>query len=171
MEFQELIKNRYAVRAYQSRAIAQEVLDRVLDAFVLAPTAANKQPIGLIVVETEGNEEALRRVYRQDWFAKQPPYVLVACATPETAWVRRDDGKNYADVDVAIAMDHLVLAATAEGLGTCWIGAFDPVAAQEVLGLPEGVEPVAMTPLGYPADTPKPKLRQKAEKLIHYGQW
>jgi len=83
----------------------------------------------------------------------------------------RRDGKSYADVDVAIAMDHLILAATNEGLGTCWIGAFDPVAAREVLGLPEGVEPVAFSPLGYPADMPGPKRRKRLEQIVHQERW
>ena len=170
MEFNELIRARYSVRAYQGRDIPEDALQRVLDAFVLAPTAANKQPFGLVVVKTEGKEEALRRVYRAGWFAEQPPYVLCACAKPDAAWTRRD-GKNYADVDVAIAMDHLILAATNEGLGTCWIGAFDPVAAKEVLGLPEGIEPVVMTPLGYPTDATRPKLRQHKGDLVHENKW
>jgi len=72
---------------------------------------------------------------------------------------------------VAIAMDHLILAATNEGLGTCWIGAFDPDAAREVLGLPEGVEPVAFSPLGYPADTPGPKRRKGLDQIVHQERW
>jgi len=121
-------------------------------------------------MQTRGHEAQLRRVYAADWFASQPPYVVVGCTIPETAWTRRD-GHNYADVDLAIAFDHLVLAATAEGLGTCWVGAFDPQAAREVFQLPDGVEPVVMSPLGYPADTPRPKLRKKFEQLIHEGRW
>ena len=170
MEFAEVIRNRYAVRAYQSRLVDEEALQRVLEAFALAPTAANRQPFGLIVARTEGRSADLRRVYKADWFAAQPPLVVVACAVPERAWVR-GDGKNYADVDVAIAMDHLTLAAANEGLGTCWIGAFDPQAAREVFGLPEGVEPVVMTPLGYPADAPRPKLRKKLDQLVHMDKW
>jgi nitroreductase len=81
------------------------------------------------------------------------------------------DGKNYNDVDVAIALDHLILAAADIGLGTCWIAAFDPAAAREVLNLPDGVEPVAFTPLGYPADTPRPKSRKPLESLLRYERW
>ena len=77
--------------------------------------------------------------------------IICGCAIPNKAWVR-SDGKNYSDVDVAIAMDHLVLAATDVGLGSCWIAAFDPASAREVLGLPDSVEPIAFTPLGYAAD-------------------
>jgi len=169
MEFAELIRRRYSVRAYQRREIPEEVLQRVLEAFILAPTAANRQPFGLVVIRTAGREAELRRVYPAEWFV-QAPVVVCACGLPEKAWKRRD-GKNYCDVDVAIAMDHLILAATDEGLGTCWVGAFDPEAARQVLGLPQGVEPIAFTPLGYPADAPGKKLRKKTEELIHHERW
>jgi nitroreductase len=170
MEFGELIRKRYSVRAYQNRSLPDDVLQRVLEAFVLAPTAANRQPLALVAVHTAGRQEELRRIYGSDWFAAQAPVIVCACGVPAQGWTRRD-GKNYTDVDVTIAMDHLILAATAEGLGTCWIGAFDPVAAREVLGLPAGVEPVALTPLGYPADSPQPKRRKKLEQLVHYERW
>lgn len=170
MQFTELIRRRYSVRSYHGTPIPGEVLERVLDAFVIAPTAANRQPFGLIVIDTQGREQELRRVYDAEWFANEPPVIVCACSIPQVAW-RRRDGKDYADVDVAIAMDHLILAATDEGLGTCWIGAFDPVAARDVFGLPDGVEPIAMTPLGYPADTAPAKLRKPKEELIHRGRW
>ena len=170
MEFTDLIRERYSVRAYQTREVSDDVLQRVLDAFVLAPTAANRQPFGLVVIRTAGREQELRRIYGNDWFASQPPYVAGVCTTPEAAWTRRD-GKNYSDVDATIAFDHLILAAANEGLGTCWIGAFDPDAARDVLGLPEGVEPVAFTPLGYPADSPRPKRRKGLDQLVHRERW
>lgn len=170
MEMREAIRNRYSVRAYQAKAIPDDVLQEVLEAFVLAPTAANRQPIGLVVVKTEGREEELERVYRPGWFCRQPPLIACVCSEPGAGWFRGDE-KPYADVDATIAMDHLILAATAQGLGTCWIGAFDPDAAREVFGLPDGVEPLAMTPLGYPADTPRKKLRKSMDQLVHYGRW
>jgi len=170
VEYSQVITERYSVRAYKDRDIEPNKLERILEAFTAAPTAANRQPIALIVVKTEGREQELKRIYRADWFASQPPYVLVGCTIPEKAWVRQD-GHNYADVDLAIAFDHLVLAATAEGLGTCWIGAFDKEAAKEVLGLPEGVEALVMTPLGYPADAKRPRLRKKVEQLVHRERW
>jgi nitroreductase len=89
---------------------------------------------------------------------------------PGENWARRD-GKNYNDVDVAIVMDHLILSAADRGLGTCWIGAFDPDEARVVLGLPEGVEPMAFTPLGYPADQPRPKVRKTVSELVRYERW
>jgi nitroreductase len=170
MEFSDLVRNRYSARAYSGRDIDPDVLNRVLEAFVLAPTAANRQPIGLVVIETAGREDELRRIYNAEWFSSQPPIVLAACLITDRCWTR-SDGKAYGDVDVSIAMDHLVLAATNEGLGTCWIGAFDAVAAREILELPENVEPIVFTPLGYPSDSPRPKLRKPMDQLVHYGRW
>lgn len=169
MEFSELIRNRYSVRAYKPDPVEDEKLQYVLEAARLAPTAANRQPFQLIVVHTAGREEELGRIYGAPWFV-QAPLVVCICGVPGQGWVRAD-GKNYTDVDVAIVMDHLILAATDVGLGTCWIGAFDPRAARQVLGLPDDVEPIAFTPLGYPADQPKPKKRKELSALVRYERW
>lgn len=169
MEFSELIAKRYSVRAYKPDPVPDDVLQKVLEAARLAPTAANRQPFQLIVIHTQGREAELRRIYNRDWFVSAP-LVICACGIPARGWVR-SDGKNYTDVDVAIVMDHLVLAATEAGLGTCWVAAFDPAAAREVLGLPEGVEPIAFTPLGYPADRPGPKERRPLSELVQYERW
>jgi len=166
MDFSELIKTRYSVRAYRPDPVEEEKLQQVLEAARLAPTAANRQPFQLIVIRTAGREEELKRIYNTNWFV-QAPLLICACGVPAQGWVRRD-GKSYLDVDVAIAMDHLILAATELGLGTCWIAAFDPVAAREVLNLPEDVEPILFTPLGYPADQPKPKKRKPLSELVRY---
>ena len=159
MEFFELIRARYSVRAYKPDPVEEEKLRRVLEAARLAPTAANHQPFQLIVIHTAGCEPELRRIYPRPWFT-QAPLIVCICGVPADGWVRVD-GKNYTDVDAAIAMDHLVLAATDLGLGTCWIAAFNPAAAREVLGLPEGLEPVILTPLGYAADGSKPKAKER----------
>jgi nitroreductase len=169
MEFRELIEKRYSVRAYRSDPVEEEKLEQVLEAARLAPTAANRQPFQLIVIHTAGREAELQRVYGKDWFV-QAPLVICACGVQAQGWVRRD-GKSYVDVDVAIVMDHLILAAADLGLGTCWIGAFDPDAAREVLGLPDGVEPIAFTPLGYPADEPRAKKRKGMEELVRQERW
>jgi nitroreductase len=169
MDFKELIKKRYSVRAYRSDPVEDEKLEQVLDAARLAPTASNLQPFQFIVIHTTGRETEMSRIYKAAWFRKAP-VVICACAVPSQAWSRMDD-KNYSEVDVTIAMDHLILAATELGLGTCWIAAFDPAAARDVLGLPEGAEPVAFTPLGYPADEPKAKQRKPLSKLVRYERW
>jgi nitroreductase len=166
MEFSELIHLRYSVRAYKADPVEEDKLNQVLEAARLAPTAANRQSFQIIVVRTAGREDELRRIYPRDWFAKAP-LVICACGIPAQTWVRRD-GKNYSDVDVAIALDHLILAAANLGLGTCWIAAFDPAAARKILQLPEGIEPIAFTPLGYPADSPRPKQRKPLADLVRY---
>ena len=169
MGFLELAEKRYSVRAYKPDLVEDEKLRQVLEAMRLAPTAANRQPFQVIVIHTAGREEELRRIYNRHWFV-QAPIVICACGIPEQAWVSRDS-KSYCDVDVSIAMDHLILAATDLGLGTCWIGAFDPTAVREALGLPEDVEPITFTPLGYPNDEPRPKKRKPLAELIRYERW
>lgn len=169
MEFSELIKERYSVRSYKPDPVEEEKLQQVLEAARLAPTAANRQPFRLIVIPTAGREADLHRIYGRKWFA-QAPLIICACAIPAEGWVR-GDGKSYTDVDVAIAMDHLILAATDLGLGTCWIAAFDAAAAREVLELPDGVEPVIFTPLGYPAQQPGSKDRKPVSQLVLYEKW
>jgi len=169
MKFRELIEARYSVRAYKPDPVEDEKLQQVLEAARLAPTAVNRQPFQLIVIHTKGREEELNRIYGRDWFV-HPPLVICICGVPALAWSRMD-GMNYYAVDVTIAMDHLILAATELGLGTCWIGAFDPAAAREVLGLPAEAEPIAFTPLGYPADEPRDKKRKELSALVCYEHW
>ncbi|MBI2304858.1 MAG: nitroreductase family protein [Chloroflexi bacterium] len=169
MSFPELINRRHSVRSYKPDDVEPEKLLAVLEAAQLAPTAANRQPFQFIVTRTTGRESELRRIYDRQWFV-QAPMVICACTVPAQAWVRRD-GKSYADVDVAIAMDHLILAATELGLGTCWVAGFDPAAAKQVLGIPEDAEPVAFTPLGYPSDEPRPKRRKSLNDIVRYEQW
>ena len=169
MGFQELVRKRYSVRSYKPDAVEESKLQQVLEAARLAPTAANRQPFRLIVIHTAGKEADLRRIYDKAWFA-EAPVVICACGVKEETYVR-PGGRSYLDVDVAIAMDHLIMAAADLGLGTCWIGAFDPVAAREVLGIPESVEPIVFTPLGYPGDELGPKKRRPMEELVRYERW
>ena len=169
MEFLDLIRKRYSVRDYEARPVEEEKVQQVLEAGRLAPTAANRQPFQILVVTTAGREAELQRIYHRDWFVRAP-LLLCVCAIPAEGWTRVD-GKIYTDVDAAIAMDHMILAATDLGLGTCWVAAFDPGAAREVLGLPEGVEPVAFTPLGYAADQPRPKQRKDLSDLVRHERW
>ncbi|MFC2033881.1 nitroreductase family protein [Chloroflexota bacterium] len=169
MGFLELTKKRYSVRAYKSIPVEDEKLQQILEAARLAPTAANRQPFQLIVVHTKGKEDKLKRIYHASWFV-QAPVLICACGIPSQSWVRKD-GRSYCYVDVAIVMDHLTLAAADLGLGTCWIGAFDSVAARQVLGIPDDIEPIVVTPLGYPDAEPKPKERKSIDELVRYEHW
>ena len=122
------------------------------------------------VVKTAGREEELGRIYGAGWFV-DAPYVLCVCGLPGAAWTRRQDSKCYVDVDAAIVMDHIVMQATELGLGTCWIAAFNPDAARKVLNLPDDVQPLLFTPLGYPDDEPRPKTRKSLGDLVKYERW
>ena len=170
MSFLDLVKQRYSVRAYKSDPVEDEKLQQVLEAVRWAPSACNRQPYQLIVIDTAEQAEGLQQIYHRGWFYSQAPLVIAICGLTQEAW-RRRDGHNYQYVDAAIAMDHLILAATELGLGTCWVAAFDVQAARDVLGLPLNVEPVAFTPLGYPADEPRPKDRKPLDELVRYKRW
>ncbi len=167
MEYSTLVRERYSCRAYRRDKIPSNCLDAVLEAARLAPTACNRQPFRLLVLDTDQHQTALRRIYPEAWFV-QAPLVLGIVAMLDEAWSRRDK-VNYAMVDATIAFDHLILAATDQGLGTCWVAAFDPKATREVLNLPSRVEPVAFTPLGWPADNPGTKKRQSIRQLVRFG--
>ena len=158
--FLDLAEKRRSVRAYKPEPVPEELLQQVLEAGRLAPSACNKQPWRFIVVRSETGRRALGAAYAREWFWKAP-LVIAVCILPKEAWTRSHDGKNYAMADGALAMDHLQLAAAELGLGTCWIGAFDPAAAREILGLPDGVEIVGMTPLGFPDVETNPRVRSR----------
>ncbi len=142
------------------------IIDQVLEASRLAPTAANRQSFKIFVIKTASFKDELKKIYPREWFV-QAPYVIGICGIPERNWIRRD-GKNYVDVDSAIVMDHIILSVTDLGLGTCWIGAFDPDAARNFLNLSQDLEPIAFTPIGYPADEPGTKKRKPIAELVHY---
>jgi len=169
MEFSELIRKRYSVRAYRPTPVEDEKLQAILEAARLAPTAANRQAFQIIVIHTAGREAELKRIYKADFFT-QAPIILAAIGVPAKNWVRRD-GQNYNYLDIGIVMDHVILAAADQGLGTCWVGAFDPAEARRVLGLPDDVEPIAFTPVGYAADQPQPKLRRPLTELVRLERW
>jgi len=167
MDFKQLAESRYSTRAYETREVEQAKLDQVLEAARLAPTAANRQAFRIIVVTDPELRAHMKDAYHREWFYTAP-VIIVACSIPGRSWVRAD-GKNYSDVDVAIVVDHLILQATDLGLGTCWIADFDAHAVKEILDLPEGVEPVALTPLGYPADRGRSKKRKTMYDLVSWN--
>lgn len=166
MDFYETVESRRSVRAYRADPVEEDKLERILEAARLAPSAANRQPVHFYVVTDAALRERLREAYSQDWFV-QAPVIICACHRESEAWCR-SDGKSYADVDLTIAMEHLILAATAEGLGTCWIGAFKPAPLRKILGIPPELEPVAMTPLGYPDEEPSPRPRKALDEIVEF---
>jgi nitroreductase len=175
MDIYKIISTRRSIRKYKSALVEEEKLNRILEAARIAPSAGNRQPWHFIVIKDGEVKKQLKEaeVYlspkERDWFYTAPVIICV-CGESSKSWIRKD-GKDYRDVDVAISFDHLILAATAEGLGSCWIGAFDPIAAKKVLGIPEGIEPVAFTPLGYPDEAPLAKERKSIDEIIRWNKW
>ena len=167
MEFLELVNNRYSVRAYKSIPVEEDKLKQILEAARLAPTGANRQSFQLIVIHTADREDELRLIYDKPWFV-QAPVIICACATTIEGRPFREGGSYR---DVAIVMDHLILAATSLGLGTCWIGAFDPTTVRDILGLPEEARPIVFATIGYSNDQPGPKKRKPINELIRYEHW
>ena len=167
MDFIELVKKRYSVRAYKSTAIEDEKLKYILETARMAPTGSNQQAFQLIVAHTKGREEELRPIYDKDWFV-QAPIIICACATTSQGQAY-NEGRSYRNV--GIVMDHLILAATNLGLGTCWVGAFNPKAAREILGLPKEANPIVFATVGYSDDEPRPKVRKSIDELVRYEHW
>lgn len=173
MDVRTAIKTRRSVRNYAARPLPDDVLARLTAALRAAPSACNLQPWHFIFVHDEDLRRALAQAsFKQSWMA-EAPVIVVACGLPEQAYKHMGGHGNSADIDVAIAVDHLTLAAVAEGLGTCWIGAFDPAAARDILGLPDGVEIVGMTPLGVPdiEPNPRPRSRRPLGETVMKERW
>jgi len=163
MDLWEAIRTRRSIRAYKPDPVPRALVEKVLEAARLAPSAANRQPWHFFVVADAGRRAALREAYGKEWFYTAP-VIIAACARPGAGW-KRADGASYAAVDVAIAFDHLTLAARAEGLGTCWIGAFEPAELRRILELPAELEPVALTPLGFPAEDGRFNARKPLDEI------
>ncbi len=169
MNFIDLVKKRYSVRAYKPDPIEKEKLLTVLEAARLAPTASNRQPFQIIVVHTNRKKKKLLSICSRDWFV-DAPIVICICGIKEKAWVRKD-GRQYLEVDIGIVMDYITLAAADMELGTCFIAAFDLANARKVLSIPDDIEPILFTPLGYPDELPGIKKRKKLKELVRYEHW
>lgn len=173
MNFSEVCRKRRSVRTYLSKEVPEDLVRQVLDDAHWAPSACNKQPWRVIMVTSPERRRALGTAYALEWFWKAP-VILAVCVLPDRAYVRPYDGQNYAWVDGAILMDHITLAAADKGLGTCWIAAFEAATARQILDLPDGVELVAMTPLGWPDETIPPRgerIRQPLTDMVMKETW
>ena len=164
MNFLELVKQRYSCRAYKSLGVEKEKLEYILECVRLAPSAVNKQPWCFRIVSKEEDKVRLQQCYNRDWFKTAPMYV-VASVLHDEEWVR-SDGKHHGDIDIAIAVEHLCLAATEQGLATCWVCNFDAVLCKELFNLSDNEEPAVLIPLGYAADEVKPKNRKPIETIV-----
>jgi nitroreductase len=168
LELFDAIKNRRSIRKYKETAVEKEKLMKVLQGARLAQSAANRQPYGFVVVKDKDTIKKLSSVAYQDWIA---PIMIVVCVNPKLSWIRKDN-EEFWKVDAGLAMQNLSLVAFSEGLGTCWIAAFDEEKAKAVLGIEKPIRVVAMTPLGY-ADEKKGPItnRKPIDELVHYEKW
>ena len=170
MNVLEAIKNRRSVRAYADRPLPREVFQKLCDALRFAPSACNYQPWQFILVQDPDLREQVAQACKKQMWMAQAPLIVVACGFPEQAYKGMGGSKNSVEIDLAIALDHLSLVAVSEGLGTCWIGAFDEQSVSQLLNIPAGQYPVALMPVGYPKseglNTPVNDTQRKTSREI-----
>ena len=170
MTVMEAIKTRKSVRAFEKKPVEEEKLGSVLEAARLAPSASNRQEWRFVVVKDEGLRAKLAKAANDQAFVGEAPVVIAACA--ETDAHVMSCGQECYPINLAIAIDHMTLAAVELGLGTCWIGAFSEAEVKKVLGIPDEIRVVELLPLGYPADpAPKDKNRRALDEIIHWEKW
>ena len=164
--FATLAQERHSVRAYKPIPVEDEKMTYIMECVRLSPSAVNRQPWKFYLLSSPQARTGIQRCYDRPWFQQAPVYVL-CCADHEASWHRPCDGKDHADIDVAIATEHLCLAAAECGLGTCWVCNFDAALCRELFRLPASFEPVAIVPVGYPAEeTPKPRQRKTLDEIM-----
>ncbi len=182
MSILEIIKNRHSIRKYSEKPVEEQKIIELMTAVQHAPSWRNRQCWRLIIIKDPSIRAQVIRctgAYNQAWLSTAP-IIIVACGDPELSGFRND--QYYYLVDVAIALEHLVLTAVDLGLGTCWIGAYDESKIKKNLAIPENIRIVALTPLGYPAKNEglfgkivkrvtKSKKRKSIEKIFFYDQW
>jgi nitroreductase len=166
MSFLDLVKNRFSARSFTDKIVEKEKIDLILEVARLAPSAVNLQPWKFFVVSDKLMLSKLAETYSREWF-KTAPLCIVACGNHSESW-KRFDGKDHCDIDVAIAVEHIVLAAEELGLGACWVCNFDVKKCSEFLNLSEFLEPVAMIPIGYTNAIVKEKKRKAVDEIVEY---
>ncbi len=164
MEFYNVIRKRRSIRKYLPDLVPDEVMQRILEAVKAAPTACNRQPFEFLLVQSDQARDTVCECYSVPWL-REAPLIAVALGNRSQAW-QRLDGTSAHTIDVAIAMEHFVLAAAAEGLGTCWVCAFDQSRLHRALELDQDWDVVALTPIGYPAETPGDVSRKPINELF-----
>lgn len=169
MDFISIAKQRYSVRKYSGKKVEPEKLEKILEAAHVAPTAANRQPIRLIAVQSE---EALAKVGNAaDIYGA--PLAIIICADHNRAWTRPYDKKQTVDIDASILTDHMMLQATELGLGSVWICYFKPDVLKKDFSLPDNLEPVNILAIGYADEEPASpdrhdKMRIPVSQLVSY---
>jgi nitroreductase len=165
MEYTELIRTRESIRNYDpNRPVPKEILEKILDAGRLAPSACNNQPWKFLMISSSAILEKVKACYNRAWF-KDAPHILLILGIRDRAWNRSYDGYNSIETDIAIAMTHIILAAENEGVGACWIMAYNPTLLKEALNPDENQLIFGITPLGYPKPGFQKTLMKKRKTL------
>ncbi len=172
MSIDNLFRERKSVRSFSNKEIDRETILELLNAAQIAPSAVNYQPWLFFVCSSNDVKDKIFESYPRKWFENAPLYI-VACFDKSESWKRAADKKDHGDIDVAIAVTHLILKATELGLGTCWVCNFDANALIHALDLDKTIEPVAIIPIGYPSDkvseeTQQPKKRKLVEEFTKW---
>jgi len=168
MDLMQAIRARRSIRDYLDRPVEEEKLLAVLEAGRLAPSARNMQDWRFIVVKNASMRHRLAVAARDQKFVGQAPVVIAACGTSDLVMTC---GQPAYPIDVAIALDHMTLAAASLGLGTCWIGAFYEDKVKEILGVPPEVRVVALLPPGYLAEETAPRPRKNLDDIVAWEHW
>jgi nitroreductase len=171
LDVMEAVRTRRSIRRYQRRPVPEDVLRQVLNSARLAPSANNSQPWRIVVVRDDETKAKLATASHGQKFMATAPLVLVACGVPDEAFEFAGGYMSSHVIDVSIALDHLTLAAHSLGLGTCWIAWFDEDKVRRLLGIPEDVRVVAMTPVGYPDEAPERTPRRNLEELVMFDRY
>jgi nitroreductase len=170
MEFNAVIENRYSCRDYKPEVPTNELLESLIEKALLAPSAVNKQPYHVLILNSEPALEKVRKTYSRPWFVSAPVVLLVS-AIQSQGWVR-SDGTNHALIDTTIFIDHLTLVASSLKLATCWVCNFEVNRLKQLFDFPEGFEPIALVPIGYPATDEIPFKKRKAlNQIITYNNF
>lgn len=165
MNLLALAKSRYSVRGYDSQPVSAEDLQYILECVRMAPSACNRQPWQFLVCQSEASLQKVRQCYPRDWF-NTAPAVIICCINHEEEWVRPSDNHTHGIVDISIAAEHLCLAATERGLGTCWVCNFDVQKCAELFNLPANLEPAVLIPLGKASTDTAEKKRKALEEIV-----
>ncbi len=170
MDVFEAIKKRRSVRTYLDKPIEEEKLNTVLEAGRLAPSASNRQEWRFVIVRDGEVRRKLGEAANGQSFVGKAPVVIVACAVTDEHVM--SCGQLCYPIDVAIALDHISLVAVEQGLGTCWIGAFNEGKVKEILGIPAEVRVVGLMPIGYPTtQRAKEKNRLPFSRIVKQEHW
>lgn len=163
MEFLELVQKRYSCREFSNQEVEKEKIEKVLEAGRLAPTACNFQPQRILVVTDEEKKEKLKECTR---FTFDAPVILAVCYDKNESWKRKYDGQDEGIVDCSIVSTHMMLQIEELGMGSTWVGSFDPMKAREILKIPENLEIINLLPFGYPAEDSVPSAMHEKRKVM-----